>query len=161
MTTQRINFISDYKYLIFEPLFSIVSERVVNNPIGKVFNAFADPNLLARWWGPHGFTNRFEKFEFFPGGHWVFDMIDENGKAYFNHAMFMEIIPDARISWTRLSQPIFNMEIRFVALDHDRTRFSFLMSMPDERIYNTFMTFAPQKNEENFDRLEEVLRFTA
>ena len=37
-----------------------------------VFAAFEEPDRLARWWGPSGFTNTFECFEFRPGGRWVF-----------------------------------------------------------------------------------------
>ena len=138
-------------------MFIIISERILNHPVKKVFNAFMDPTVLSRWWGPHGFTNRFETFEFRPGGHWIFDMVDEKGKAYPNHGVFKEIVTDKMITWTRLSQPIFGMEVSFEALDDDRSCFTFRMLMPDERLYNTFMTFAPEKNEENFDRLEQVL----
>ncbi|MGV8825206.1 hypothetical protein [Methylibium petroleiphilum] len=33
-----------------------------------VFGAIRDPQRLARWWGPAGFTNSFQTFEFVPGG---------------------------------------------------------------------------------------------
>ena len=33
----------------------------------RVFDAFSRPELLARWWGPSGFTNTFEVFEFARG----------------------------------------------------------------------------------------------
>jgi len=84
-------------------------------------------------------------------------MVDERGKVYPNHGVFKEILPLEKIAWTRLSQPIFDMEVRFKALDHGRTAFTFVMSIPDERLYETFLTFAPEKNEENFDRLEQLL----
>lgn len=34
----------------------------------SVFAAIQDPVRLARWWGPQGFTNTFNTFEFRAGG---------------------------------------------------------------------------------------------
>jgi uncharacterized protein YndB with AHSA1/START domain len=36
--------------------------RVLRHPPQRVFEAFAKPELLARWWGPDGFTNTLEVF---------------------------------------------------------------------------------------------------
>lgn len=32
-------------------------------PVEQVFAAFSDPERLARWWGPAGFTNTFSRLE--------------------------------------------------------------------------------------------------
>ena len=47
------------------------TERVLSASPRRVFTAFERPDLLARWWGPAGFTNTFETFELAPGGRWV------------------------------------------------------------------------------------------
>lgn len=39
-----------------------------------IFAAIKDPERLAKWWGPNGFANRFETFEFHAGGKWTFSM---------------------------------------------------------------------------------------
>ena len=46
----------------------IISSRVVNAPVEKVFQAWTDPSHLAKWWGPAGFTNTFHQFDLRPGG---------------------------------------------------------------------------------------------
>jgi uncharacterized protein YndB with AHSA1/START domain len=51
------------------------SHRLLPYQPQSVFEAFARPELLARWWGPAGFTNTFEVFEFRPGGRWAFVML--------------------------------------------------------------------------------------
>ena len=51
-----------------------------------VFAAINDPVRLARWWGPAGFSNRFDVFEFQAGGKWFFTMIGPDGKVYPNEA---------------------------------------------------------------------------
>lgn len=38
-----------------------------------IFAAIETPERLARWWGPDGFSNTFEVFEFRTGGRWVFE----------------------------------------------------------------------------------------
>jgi uncharacterized protein YndB with AHSA1/START domain len=57
----------------------IASGRVIDAPRRKVFKAFADPTHLARWWGPKGFRNTFEEFDFRPGGTWRFTMHGPDG----------------------------------------------------------------------------------
>jgi hypothetical protein len=49
--------------------------RAVMGPADRrrVFAAFERPEQFARWW-PEGFRNTFERFEFAPGGRWVFTL---------------------------------------------------------------------------------------
>ena len=56
------------------PNTQIFNSRQLNTPIDKVYNAFATPELLKLWWGPHGFTNTIHEFDLKPGGNWVLIM---------------------------------------------------------------------------------------
>ena len=58
---------------------TISNERMLSASARRVFSAFEQPDQLARWWGPKGFTNTFERFEFEPGGRWVFVMRGPDG----------------------------------------------------------------------------------
>lgn len=62
----------------------IDTARVVPFTVEQVFAAFADPALLARWWGPNGFTNTFAVLEFREGGAWTFTMHGPDGRDYAN-----------------------------------------------------------------------------
>jgi uncharacterized protein YndB with AHSA1/START domain len=62
----------------------------------SVFAAFQSPGRLAKWWGPDGFNNTIETFEFQPGGRWVFSLHGRDGKTYPNAPVFEMIIPDRR-----------------------------------------------------------------
>jgi uncharacterized protein YndB with AHSA1/START domain len=76
---------------------SIVGTRVFDAPRELVFSAFTDPQHLAQWWGPDGFTTTTSAFDFRPGGVWRFVMQGPNGRDYQNRIMFDEIEPPSRL----------------------------------------------------------------
>ena len=45
-------------------------------PRDLVFGAFADAAALSEWWGPVGFTMTVTAFDFRPGGHCLFKMVN-------------------------------------------------------------------------------------
>ena len=69
----------------------------------EVFAAIKDPERLAKWWGPNGFVNRFEIFEFQPDGRWTFTMIGPNGTLYPNESVFTSIETPAVLSTHHLT----------------------------------------------------------
>ncbi|MCS6765949.1 MAG: SRPBCC domain-containing protein [Candidatus Protistobacter heckmanni] len=76
-----------------------------------VFAALQDAERLARWWGPDGFTNRFELFEFRTGGRWVFTMTGPDGKSYPNESTFASVEPGRQVVVRHLSQQHFQLTI--------------------------------------------------
>jgi uncharacterized protein YndB with AHSA1/START domain len=51
-------------------------------PRELVFKLWTDPQHLARWWGPEGFTNPVCRFEPWPGGQIHIDMRAPDGTVY-------------------------------------------------------------------------------
>jgi uncharacterized protein YndB with AHSA1/START domain len=135
----------------------IVSSRTFHYPQELVFNAWTDPVLLQAWWGPMGFTNTFHEHDLRPGGHWRFTMHGPDKGHYENHAVFDRIDPPTFLSWDRLSQPLFRVEVTFAAIANRQTHVVFKMLFDDAKLCATIKAFAVDKNEENFDRLEGVL----
>jgi len=76
-----------------------------------VYAAFAAPERLAKWWGPDGFHNTFETFEFQPGGLWRFTMHGPDGANYPNDSRFLQVEPARKIVVHHLSQPHFTLTI--------------------------------------------------
>jgi uncharacterized protein YndB with AHSA1/START domain len=66
----------------------IENERMFAADRPTLFKAFSDPDVLAKWWGPHGFTNRIEKFEFTNGGTWMIVMTSSSDIDFENHWTF-------------------------------------------------------------------------
>jgi len=52
----------------------IVTIRNFKFPRKQVYKAWTTPELLKVWWGPKGFTNTFNIFDFKVGGKWSFIM---------------------------------------------------------------------------------------
>jgi uncharacterized protein YndB with AHSA1/START domain len=135
----------------------IFSSRIINAPVDKVYRAFEDQNHLKNWWGPHGFTNTIHEFDLIPGGNWRLTMHGPEVGHYENASIFKAIKPNELISWSRLSQPLFDMELGFKKLDDKRTEFSFRMIFKTPEECMKMRKFVEPKNEENFDRLEEEI----
>lgn len=135
----------------------IYSARLLNAPVAQVYQAFADPVLLAQWWGPEGFSNTIHEFDLRPGGSWKLTMHGPEQGNYENASVFTVVTPMQLVRWTRSSQPLFDMELGFEALNANQTVFSFRMVFSTETECNKIRPFAMPKNEENFDRLERLL----
>jgi uncharacterized protein YndB with AHSA1/START domain len=136
----------------------IVSSRVINAPQQKVFEAFRNPDILARWWGPEGFTNTFQTFDFRPGGTWEFIMHGPDGTDYPNKCVFAEIVVPERVVFDHVVPPVFRMTVTFEkAGQSDKTRVGFRMLFESADICKQLKGICIPANEQNFDRLEAVL----
>lgn len=134
--------------------------RLYDYPPQVVFDAWADPDKLAQWWGPRGFTNTFEIFEFRPGGIWEFVMHGPDGKNYKNKSIFSEIVPPERIVFDHVSGHSFRLTAIFAGRG-EQTELTFRMSFDSPEECARVAEFAIEANEQNLDRLGEVLARTA
>jgi uncharacterized protein YndB with AHSA1/START domain len=108
--------------------------------------------------GPNGFTNTFNEFDFRPGGKWSFIMHGPDKGNYSNECVFTKIEPPVFISWYRLSKPLFSIEVSLNELKNEKTLLTFKMIFETSEECDKVKSFAPGKNEENFDRLETELK---
>jgi uncharacterized protein YndB with AHSA1/START domain len=76
---------------------SIIGARVFNASRDLVFSAFTDPEHLAQWWGPNGFTLTTHAFDFRVGGVWRFVMHGPDGRDYQNRVTYDVIVRPERI----------------------------------------------------------------
>ena len=135
----------------------VYSSRELNAPVEKVYEAFANPSYLKNWWGPEGFTNTIHEFDLRPEGRWLLTMHGPKIGNFENSSIFKVVIPNKLITWTRVSQPLFDMEVEFEKLENSRSRISFRMIFNTVEECSKMKDFVVPKNEENFDRLEREL----
>ena len=76
---------------------SIIHTRVLSATPERAFEAWTKPELLARWFGPNGFSITTSKHEFKPGGAWRFVMHGPDGTDYQNIVRYDEIVRPKRI----------------------------------------------------------------
>jgi uncharacterized protein YndB with AHSA1/START domain len=135
-----------------------VHSRLIDAPQEKVFQAFADPYHLARWWGPNGFSNTFEDFCFRPGGAWRFVMHGPDGTNYPNESVFLEIVVPERVVIEHLSKGHhFFLTITF-ADRGDRTLVGWRQVFDTEAHRERIAPVVETANEQNLDRLANEVR---
>jgi uncharacterized protein YndB with AHSA1/START domain len=144
--------------LTVNPNCEIVNSRVIEAAREKVFQAWTNPDILQRWWGPAGFTNTFKEFDLRPGGKWSFIMHGPEKGNYVNECIFIKIEKPKLIAWDRLSNPKFRVVASFDEVQESKTKITFRMQFESEKECNKIKRFVPEKNEENFDRLEMELQ---
>lgn len=76
---------------------------------------------------------------------------------YQNEVEFLKIEKPSLITWKRISQPLFNVMVTIDEISGNKTKIIFRMIFDFERECNKLKPFAVDKNEENFDRLENEL----
>jgi uncharacterized protein YndB with AHSA1/START domain len=124
----------------------------------EVFTAFSDPQRLARWWGPAGFSNTFDVCEFRPGGRWSFVMHGPDGGNYQNESIFEEVEPPTKIVVQHVSKPKYRLTITLAA-SAGGTTVSLAQTFESAEIASRIEHIAVPANEQNLDRLaSEVLR---
>lgn len=134
----------------------IVSTLGFEGPRELVFRAWTDPDHLARWWGPKGFTNTLQEFDLRPGGIWRFVMHGPDGKAYKNKSVFIEVVKPERIVYQHVSVPQFQATAAF-AEQGGKTSLAFHMLFETAAECERVKVYAVDANEQNFDRLEAEL----
>lgn len=138
----------------------VLSTRLLAATPAEIFAAFADPERLARWWGPRGFSSTFEEFDFRVGGHWRFTLHGPDGQNYPNHSVFEEIEPGARIVFEHHPHH-FRMRIALEP-QGESTRIHWRMTFDGPEQRDRVAAIVIPSNEENFDRLAaELERFRA
>ena len=78
----------------------------------QVFAAISNPERLTRWWGPAGFTNTTNDFEFKTGGCWSLVMHGPDGANYPNDNVFGEIVTNQKVVVEHPMQPVFRLTIK-------------------------------------------------
>jgi uncharacterized protein YndB with AHSA1/START domain len=140
---------------------TIVIEREVDAPRELVWRVWTDPDEVAKWWGPEGFTTPRETIEYDlrPGGVARMVMVAPDGQEYPNAGHFTIVEPPERLGWREddVDSPMMqsvDTTIELVDLGGDRTRIVVTSHMvcADELVEMANAGWNSQ-----FDRLERLL----
>ncbi len=124
----------------------------------QVFAAMQDPQRVARWWGPDGFTNTIHTFEFRPGGQWLLTMHGPDGTNYPNESRFVRVEPGRLMEIEHLNGHVFTLTISLEP-QGEHTLVHWRQTFPTSEHYNRIAAFVAGANQQNLQRLAaEVAR---
>jgi uncharacterized protein YndB with AHSA1/START domain len=78
----------------------LVLSRDFDAPRELVFQAWSSPEHLAHWFGPKDFTLPFCEVDFRVGGRYRLCMRSPDGKDYWVHGVYREILEPERLAFT-------------------------------------------------------------
>lgn len=76
-----------------------VITRELDAPRDLVFAAWTEPERLAQWWGPKGFTVKVANVDLRPGGMFHYGMVGPDGSEMWGKFVYREIAPPERITF--------------------------------------------------------------
>lgn len=140
---------------------SIVASRVLDAPRELVWQAWTEPERIAQWWGPNGFTTTTHQIDVRPGGEWRYTMHGPDGTDYPNSVVFLDLAEPERIVSVH-GEPGELAEFLSIVLFADeggKTGVSIEMLFPSqEQRDEVVATYGAAKGlEENLDKLGEYL----
>lgn len=128
------------------------TSRNIEASAKDIFAAIANQQKLAKWWGPSGFSNTFNLFEFKPGGKWSFVMHGPDGVNYPNEAEFTEIIPNEKVVIRHACQPFFTLTIQISETGNGSVLY-WTQDFDSEEVAKNLAPIVVPANEQNIDRL--------
>lgn len=134
----------------------LATSRVLPHPRDRVFRAIAEPGRIARWWGPAGFRNTIDAFDFREGGEWNFTMHGPDGTDYPNRSRFETIRAPATVVIRHVNAPLFRLHITLTE-EAGGTRVHWRQVFDDARVREQLQAVCVPANEQNLDRLDAEL----
>ena len=84
----------------------LVVTRIFDAPRLLLFKMWTEPEHLARWWGPRGFTGLSGRMDVRPGGTWTRSMQAPDGSIIRKHGVYREIVAPERLVFTYVTDDI-------------------------------------------------------
>jgi uncharacterized protein YndB with AHSA1/START domain len=78
----------------------IAATRILDAPRELVWKVWTDPEHIAKWWGPNGFSTTTYGMELKPGGVWRYVMHGPDGRDYQNKVTYLEVVEPERLVYT-------------------------------------------------------------
>ena len=124
----------------------------VNASPSEVFAAMSQPERIARWWGPTGFSNTIHEFEFKPNGRWLLTMHGPDGKDYPNESRFTRIIPGKLFEIEHFGGHHFILTVELEG-SGDATEVRWRQTFDTAEHYKQIAEFVAAANQQNLERL--------
>ena len=136
--------------------------RVYDASVEAVWDAWTDPEQVAQWWGPRGFTLTTHGKDLRPGGSWTYTMHGPDGVDYPNKTLYHEVEPHAKLVYDHGGHddrpPLFRVTVLFSAVGDGKTRMEMSMALATpEAAAETRKFIKKAGGDATWDRLAEYL----
>jgi uncharacterized protein YndB with AHSA1/START domain len=125
--------------------------RIKASP-SEVFAAMSQPERIARWWGPSGFSSTIHEFEFKPNGRWLLTMHGPDGKDYPNESRFTRVVPGKIFEIEHLAGHHFILTIELEGKGEE-TEVRWRQTFDSAEHYQRIAEFVAGANQQNLERL--------
>ncbi len=111
--------------------------RVYDAPVSVVWDAWTDPEQVAKWWGPRGFTLTTHSKDLRPGGIWHYTMHGPDGTDYPNKTLYHEVVEQQKLVYDHGGyderDPLFRVTALFAETDSKTVlEMSMTLKTPEE-----------------------------
>jgi len=135
--------------------------RVYDAPVKAVWDAWTDPQQVAQWWGPRGFTLTTHNKDLRPGGSWSFTMHGPDGVDYPSKTQYFEVEPCSKLVYDHGGNddrpPLFRVTVLFSDID-GKTRMDMTMTLATPEAAEEIRKFIKKAGgDATWDRLAEYL----
>ena len=135
--------------------------RVYDAPVQLVWDAWTDPQQVAQWWGPRGFTITTHSKDLRPGGHWNYTMHGPDGVDYPNKTKYFEVEKCSKLVYDHGGNddqaPLFRVTVLFSEID-GKTKMDMCMTLPTpEAVVEIRKIIKKAGGNSTWDRLAEYV----
>jgi uncharacterized protein YndB with AHSA1/START domain len=136
-------------------------ERIYDASVKAVWDAWHEPDQVAQWWGPRGFTLTSHSKELRPGGIWHYTMHGPDGTDYVNKTLYHEVEKYSRLVYDHGGNderaPLFRVTVLFRE-QNGKTHLDMTMAFENPEIARERMEFVKKADGfSTWDRLGEYL----
>jgi len=135
--------------------------RLYDAQVKTVWDAWTDPQQVAQWWGPRGFTLTTHSKELKPGGHWAYTMHGPDGVNYENKTFYHEVEKYSRLVYDHGGNddrpPLFRVTVDFTEVK-GKTKMEMTMALATAEAAAETRKFVKKAGgDSTWDRLAEYL----
>lgn len=136
--------------------------RLYDAPVEVVWEAWTDPDQVAKWWGPRGFTITTHSKDLKVGGHWNYTMHGPDGTDYPNITTYHEVEKFKRLVYDHGANdkqpPLFRVTVSFQSIGK-KTQMDMTMTLATpEEAARTKKFIKDAGGNSTWDRLAEFLK---
>lgn len=127
----------------------------------QIWDAWNDPQKVAKWWGPANFTSTVDELEVQEGGKMRITMHGPDGTDYPNVYVFDEVHPKTQVVYTNVGSKQFGLEpfqsVVDILENEDETTLRLKMRFvsQEEKDKHVFQFHADDGSRELLERLSE------